>query len=89
MRQRGPLGTPLKINGHPMNILIEILTELLKAALPELLDFTWDKNHEPTTIEDAAVDNDLRQRLLARIRLRSGASGDSTNHPTPPTGGAG
>jgi hypothetical protein len=63
-----------------MTILISLLSELIKAALPELLSFAWEKAHESTTIEDAKIDPDRRQRLLDAIRMRrSAGSGGADN----------
>jgi hypothetical protein len=69
-----------------MTLLISIATELLKAIVPELLEFLWSKAHEPTTIEDAQPDAARRDRLLAAIRLRRSAGSNDPNHPTPPAG---
>jgi hypothetical protein len=70
-----------------MSILITILAELLKDALPPLLEFLWEKSHEPTTVEDAASDNARRDRLLDAIheRLRRNAGGDDPDNPAAPT----
>jgi hypothetical protein len=63
-----------------MSILVVLLGELIKAALPELLSFAWEKSHESTTIEDAKPDADRRQRLLDAIRMRrSTGSGGADN----------
>ena len=51
-------------------ILIPALADVGKALLPGLLQFLWEKAHEPTTVEDAAPDDARRQRLLAAVRLR-------------------
>jgi len=69
-----------------MTLLLPLITQLLEALLPELLNFAWEKAHEPTTVEAAKDDPDLRNRLLAAIRLRGSPSGDSPNHPATPTG---
>ena len=69
-----------------MNILITAAADLLKALLPALLQFLWEKAHEPTTVEDARTDDARRDRLLAAIRLRRSAGGDDPNHPAAPTG---
>jgi hypothetical protein len=63
-----------------MLILTTLLTELLKALLPELLSFAWEKSHAPTTIENAAPDPALRDRLLSSIRLQRTNSDNNPNH---------
>ena len=63
-----------------MSILISLLAELVKAALPELLSFAWEKSHVPTTVENAAPDPALRDRLLSSIRLRRTNSDNNPNH---------
>jgi hypothetical protein len=68
-----------------MSLLLTFLTDLLKAVLPELLDFAWEKAHENTTVQEASNDPARRDRLLAAIRLRQHPGGDDPNHPTPPT----
>jgi hypothetical protein len=70
----------------PMSILIPFIVELLKSLLPDLLNFAWEKAHEPVTVEDATPDPARRDRLLAAIRLQRGASGDDPNHPAGATG---
>ncbi len=69
-----------------MTILISLMAELLKAALPELLSFAWEKAHESTTIEDAKIDPDRRQRLLDAIRMRRSAGGGGADNGTTTTG---
>jgi hypothetical protein len=69
-----------------MSILISLMAELIKAALPELLSFAWEKAHVPTTIEDAAPDADRRQRLLDAIRMRGSAGGGNTHNGAAATG---
>jgi hypothetical protein len=49
-------------------ILIPVVADVLKATLPSLLQFVWEKAHEPTTVEEAAPDDVRRDRLLAAIR---------------------
>ncbi len=51
-------------------ILIPAAADVAKALLPSLLQFLWEKAHEPTTVEEAAPDDDRRERLLAAVRLR-------------------
>ena len=51
-------------------ILIPAAADVAKALLPSLLQFIWEKAHEPTTVEEAAPDDARRQRLLAAVRLR-------------------
>lgn len=68
-----------------MSLLFTFLADLLKAVLPELLEFAWEKAHENTTVEDATVDPARRDRLLAAIRLRRGAGGDRPDDPASPT----
>ena len=63
-----------------MSILITLLADLLKVALPELLSFAWEKSHAPTTIENAAPDPALRDRLLTSIRLQRTNSDNNPNH---------
>jgi hypothetical protein len=63
-----------------MDILITAAADILKALLPQLLSFFWEKAHEPTTVEDALPDADRRSRLLAAIRLRGRAGGDGAGH---------
>jgi hypothetical protein len=67
-------------------ILITVAADLLKALLPTLLSFLWEKAHEPTTVEDAKTDDARRARLLAAIRLRRSAGGDDPHNPAPPIG---
>ncbi len=69
-----------------MSFLATVLADVLKTLLPMLISFLWEKAHEPTTIEDAAVDNARRDRLLAAIRLQRSESGEHPQHPTPPAG---
>jgi hypothetical protein len=52
-----------------MSILASFLAELLKAVLPELLSFAWEKAHEPTTVENAAPDPALRESINVFDRL--------------------
>ncbi len=51
-------------------ILIPAAADVVKALLPSLLQFLWEKAHEPTTVEEAAPDDTRRQRLLEAVRLR-------------------
>ena len=51
-------------------ILIPAAVDVLKALLPALAEFVWEKGHEPTTVEEAVPDDARRQRLLAAVRLR-------------------
>jgi hypothetical protein len=51
-------------------VLIPVLADVAKALLPSLLQFVWEKAHEPTTVEEAAPDEARRRRLLAAVRLR-------------------
>lgn len=69
-----------------MSILISLMAELIKAALPELLSFAWEKAHVSTTIEDAKPDADRRQRLLDAIRMRGSAGGGNPNNGAAATG---
>jgi hypothetical protein len=69
-----------------MSLLITVAADLIKALLPSLLSFLWEKAHEPTTVEDAAPDDARRDRLLAAIRLRRNPGGDNPQHPAPPAG---
>jgi hypothetical protein len=69
-----------------MNILAAVAADLLKAMLPELLSFIWEKTHEPVTVEEARTNDDRRSRLLAAIRLRRSAGDNHPQHPTAPTG---
>jgi len=69
-----------------MAILLSVAADLLKTLLPTLLQFFWDKAHEPTTVEESAPDDARRDRLLAAIQLRRSAGGNNPGNPTPPTG---
>jgi hypothetical protein len=69
-----------------MPILFDVIAQLLKAVLPELLSFAWEKAHESTTIEDGATDPARRQRLLDAIRLRGSPGGGSSDNRAAPTG---
>ena len=53
-------------------ILIPVVADVAKALLPSLLQFVWEKGHEPNTVQDAVPDDDRRRRLLAAVRLRRG-----------------
>jgi hypothetical protein len=58
-----------------MSFVLAIFAELLKDALPQLLEFFWEKAHEPaTTAEDAADDPVRRERLLAAIHQQHQSS---------------
>jgi len=48
-----------------MAILLSVAADLLKTLLPTLLNFLWEKAHEPTTVEESAPDDARRDRLLA------------------------
>lgn len=64
-----------------MSTLLTILAELLKSLLPAVLNFTWEKSHEPTTVEEAKPDDARRDRLLAAIRrMRDKPGGDGAEH---------
>jgi hypothetical protein len=61
-------------------LLLTVITDILKALLPQLLSFCWEKAHEPTTVEEAAPDDARRDRLLAAVRLQRGPGGDGPRH---------
>ena len=63
-----------------MTLLVSLLSQLLQSCLPQLLAFASEKANEPTTVESGAVDEALRSRLLAAIRLRRDAGGDGADH---------
>jgi hypothetical protein len=58
-----------------MSILIAILAELLKACLPELLNFAAEKLSEPNTMQIAVRDGDLDRAVAGNVRV-SIANGD-------------
>jgi hypothetical protein len=68
------------------SLLINAAADLLKALLPTLLSFLWEKAHEPTTVEDAKTDDARRARLLAAIRLQRNAGGNDPHNPATPAG---
>jgi hypothetical protein len=63
-----------------MDILITAAVDVIKALLPELLQFLSEKANEPTTVEDALPDPARRSRLLAAVRLRRDAGSDGAGH---------
>ena len=50
------------------SMLLAVAADVAKAALPKLVAFLWEKAHEPTVAQDAAPDDERRQRLLAAVR---------------------
>lgn len=58
-----------------MGTLIAILAELLKAILPELLNFAAEKLSEPNTLQIAVRDGDLDRAVDDSVRV-SVANGD-------------
>jgi hypothetical protein len=58
-----------------MSVLIAILAELLKACLPELLNFASEKLSEPNTMQVAGNDAALDDTVAADVRV-SIANGD-------------